>query len=341
MKEKATLKQIAKELGVSVSTVSKALNNSAEISETTKAKIKEFAKLKNYKPNIVALNLKNRQTKTIGVILPNILNSFFAKVFTGIEKVAEEKGYHIITCISNESLEKEIHAMELLSNGTVDGFILSISEESQKRNYFEHFTDCINDDVPIVMFDRVTDKVNCDKVIVNDLDSAFSATQHLIDSGCKKIALLSTIDNLSVGKLRAKGYYKALYQNNFAFDEDLIILTDASEDFDEKLKTLFKSQTIDGVFALDELASVSALKCGLENGYKIPEDLSIIGFADGVWSKRLTPSLSTVSQHGPEIGETATRLLIDLLEFKGKEHSYKTTIVKTELRHRGSTRQIT
>lgn len=341
MKEKATLKQIAKELGVSVSTVSKALNNSAEISETTKAKIKEFAKLKNYKPNIVALNLKNRQTKTIGVILPNILNSFFAKVFTGIEKVAEEKGYHIITCISNESLEKEIHAMELLSNGTVDGFILSISEESQKRNYFEHFTDCINDDVPIVMFDRVTDKVNCDKVIVNDLDSAFSATQHLIDSGCKKIALLSTIDNLSVGKLRAKGYYKALYQNNFAFDEDLIILTDASEDFDEKLKTLFNSQTIDGVFALDELASVSALKCGLENGYKIPEDLSIIGFADGVWSKRLTPSLSTVSQHGPEIGETATRLLIDSLESKGKEHSYKTTIVKTELRHRGSTRKIT
>jgi LacI family transcriptional regulator len=340
MKEKATLKQIARELGVSVSTVSKALNNSAEISETTKSKIQEFAKLKNYKPNIVALNLKNRQTKTIGVILPNILNSFFAKVFTGIEKVAEEKGYHIITCISNESLEKEIHAMELLSNGTVDGFLLSISEESQKQNYFEHFIDCINDDVPIVMFDRVTDKVNCDKVIVDDLDSAFSATKHLIDSGCKKIALLSTIDNLSVGKLRAKGYYNALQDNNLNSDENIIILTDASTEFDQRLKTLFTTQNIDGIFALDEHASVSALKFGLEHGYTIPENLSIIGFADGVWSRRLTPSLSTVSQHGPEIGETATRLLIEKLESKNTESSYKTTVVKTELRQRGSTRPI-
>lgn len=340
MKEKATLKQIAKELGVSVSTVSKALNNSSEISETTKTKIQEFAKLKNYKPNIVALNLKNRKSKTIGVILPNILNSFFAKVFTGIEKVAEEKGYHIITCISNESLEKEIHAMELLSNGTVDGFVLSISEESQKQNYFEHFIDCINDDVPIVMFDRVTDKVNCDKVIVDDLDSAFDATQHLVKTGCKKIALLSTIDNLSVGKLRAKGYYKALEESDVFIDENLIILTDSSEEFDDKLKALFAAQTIDGVFALDEHASVAAVKFGLEKGYKIPENLSIIGFADGVWSKRLTPSLSTVSQHGPEIGEAAARLLIDKLESKANEYSYKTTVIKTELRERGSTRKI-
>lgn len=340
MKEKATLKQIAKHLGVSVSTVSKALNNSPEISEATKVKIKEFAKLKNYKPNVTALNLKNRQTKTIGVILPNMLNSFFAKVFTGIEKVAEEKGYHIITCISNESLEKEIHAMELLSNGTVDGFILSISEESQKENYFEHFIDCINDDVPIVMFDRVTDKVNCDKVIVDDLDSAFHATEHLIKIGCKKIALLSTIDNLSVGKLRARGYYKALQENNYDKDENLIILTDSPDEFDAKLKTLYATQAIDGIFALDEHASVSSLKVGIENGYKVPDDLSIVGFADGVWSRRLTPSLSTVSQHGPEIGEKAARLLIEKLESKGQESSYKTTIVKTELRQRGSTRKL-
>lgn len=340
MKEKTTLKQIAKQLGVSVSTVSKALNNSPEISEATKVRITEFAKLKNYKPNVTALNLKNRQTKTIGVILPNMLNSFFAKVFTGIEKVAEEKGYHIITCISNESLEKEIHAMELLSNGTVDGFILSISEESQKENYFEHFIDCINDDVPIVMFDRVTDKVNCDKVIVDDLDSAFHATKHLINIGCTKIALLSTIDNLSVGKLRVKGYYKALQENNYVTDENLIIVTDSVEEFDAKLKTLYATQAIDGIFALDEHASVSSLKFGIENGYKVPEDLSIIGFADGVWSRRLTPSLSTVSQHGPEIGETAARLLIEKLESKGVESSYKTTVVKTELRQRGSTRKF-
>lgn len=340
MKEKATLKQIAKELGFSVSTVSKALNNSSEISELTKIKIQEFAKLKNYKPNVVALNLKNRQTKTIGVILPNILNSFFAKVFTGIEKVAEEKGYHIITCISNESLEKEIHALELLSNGTVDGFILSISEESQKEQYFEHFIDCINDDVPIVMFDRVTDKVNCDKVIVDDLDSAFHATQHLINLGCTKIALLSTIDNLSVGQLRAKGYYKALEENKYTVDENLIILTDSPAEFDAKLEALFSTQKIDAIFALDEHASVAGLKLGLLNGYKIPENLAIIGFADGVWSRRLTPSLSTVSQHGPEIGEAAALLLIQRLENKDTESSHKTTVIKTELRQRGSTRKL-
>ena len=132
MKSKATLKQIAKELGVSVSTVSKALNGSPEISEPTKQRVQEYAKLKNYKPNVIGLNLKNRRTKTIGVIIPNILNSFFAKVFSGIEKVADEKGYKVITCISNESLEKEINALEMLSNGTIDGFILSIAEESQK-----------------------------------------------------------------------------------------------------------------------------------------------------------------------------------------------------------------
>lgn len=129
MKSKATLKQIAKELGVSVSTVSKALNGSPEISEPTKQRVQEYAKLKNYKPNVIGLNLKNRKTKTIGVIIPNILNSFFAKVFSGIEKVCDEKGYKVITCISNELLEKEINALEMLSNGTIDGFILSISEE--------------------------------------------------------------------------------------------------------------------------------------------------------------------------------------------------------------------
>lgn len=340
MKEKATLKQIAKQLGVSVSTVSKALNNSPEISEATKTKIQEFAKLKNYKPNITALNLKNQSTKTIGVILPNILNSFFAKVFTGIEKVAEEKGYHIITCISNESLEKEIHAMELLSNGTVDGFILSISEQSQKEDYFEHFIDCINDGTPIVMFDRVTDKVKCDKVVVDDLDSAFHATQHLIDSGCKKIALLSTIDNLSVGKLRASGFFKALEENKISSDQSLILLTDSVAEFDAKLVTLLSENKLDGIFALDEHASVAGLKIALENEYKVPEELSIIGFADGVWSRRLTPSLSTVSQHGPEIGEEAARLLIDQLESKEKEFTAKTSVIKTELRQRGSTRKL-
>jgi LacI family transcriptional regulator len=337
MKERATLKQIAKDLHVSVSTVSKALNDSPEISEQTKIKIREYAKLQNYKPNIIGLNLKQRKTKNIGVIIPNILNSFFAKVFSGIEKAAEAKGYNVMTCISNESLEKEVHALEMLSNGTIDGFILSISEEAQKLQEFNHFRQIINEGTPIVMFDRISDEVECDKVIVDDFDSAINATEHLIKSGCKNIMLFSAIDNLSVGKLRAEGYYAALKKHHVAVNDKLIILADSPEEFDLRLREINKESGIDGIFALDEHASVAALKFGITNGYKIPKELSIIGFADGVWSRRLTPSLSTVSQHGPEIGEAAAHLLIKRLENLDDDYSYLTTVVKTELRHRNST----
>jgi len=340
MKSKATLKEIAKELGVSISTVSKALNGSPEISEPTKQRVKEYAKLKNYKPNVIGLSLKNRRTKTIGVIIPNILNSFFAKVFTGIEKVADEKGYNIITCISNESIEKEINALEMLSNGTIDGFILSISEESQKLEKFGHFNSIINEGTPIVMFDRISDEVNCDKVIVDDFESAVNATKHLIKTGCTRIALFSTIDNLSVGKLRAKGFYKAIDSKGIEVDKNLIILTENNEDFDAKTKNFFDKNKVDAVFALDEHAAVSAIKLGIKKGLKIPEELSVIGFADGVWSRRMTPSLSTVSQHGPEIGEVAAQMLIDKLESKEEDLAFKTTIIKTELRQRDSTRKL-
>ncbi|PKB16225.1 LacI family DNA-binding transcriptional regulator [Flavobacterium sp. 5] len=341
MKAKATLKQIAKELNVSVSTVSKALNDSPEISEQTKIRIKEYAKLKNYKPNVIGLNLKNRKTKTIGVIIPNILNSFFAKVFSGIEKVADERGYNVIMCISNESLDKEAHTMEMLSNGTIDGFVLSISEEAQKLHDYSHFNSIINDGTPIVMFDRTTDEVECDKVIVDDFDSGQNATQHLIDLGCKNIALISSSNNLSVGKLRAEGYLKALELNNIEINENIIIRTESESDHDlaEKINELYSNNLIDGVFALEENDSVAALKVGVKKGYKIPKDLKIIGFADGILaSRRLSPSLTTVSQHGIEIGEEAVRLLIDRLESKDEHKPYETVVIKTKLKERESTK---
>jgi len=341
MKAKATLKQIAKELNVSVSTVSKALNDSPEISEQTKTRIKEYAKLKNYKPNVIGLNLKNRKTKTIGVIIPNILNSFFAKVFTGIEKKKKKKGYNVITCISNESLEKEISTLEMLSNGTIDGFILSVSEEAQKLHEFNHFKEIINDGTPIVMFDRIVDEVECDKVVVDDFDSAINATQHLINIGCKNIALFSSVDNLSVGKLRAEGYLKALQNNNIKINENLILRTDSEDDLKDKIEYLFDNYKIDGIFALDENDSVASLRIGIKKGYKIPENLSIIGFADGILaSRRLSPSLSTVSQHGPEIGEAAAKLLIKRLESKEENLPYETVVIKTQLRERESTRML-
>ncbi|MCD9573363.1 LacI family DNA-binding transcriptional regulator [Flavobacterium soyae] len=340
MKAKATLKQIAKELGVSVSTVSKALNDSPEISEQTKVKIKEYAKLKNYKPNVIGLNLKNRKTKTIGVIIPNILNSFFAKVFSGIEKVADKKGYNVITCISNESLEKEVHTLEMLSNGTIDGFILSVSEEAQKLQDYNHFSAIINDGTPIVMFDRIADEVECDKVVVDDFDSALNSTQHLINLGCKNIALISSVDNLSVGKLRADGYLKALKDNNIPVNEKIILRTDSEDDMKAKIDSIF-DQKIDAIFALDENDSVAALRVSLKKGYKVPEDISIIGFADGILaSRRLSPSLTTVSQHGIEIGEVAAKKLIERLEEpEGETSDYETIVIKTKLKERESTRK--
>mgnify|MGYP000709339821 FL=1 len=342
MKAKATLKQIAKELNVSVSTVSKALNDSPEISEQTKTKIKEYAKLKNYKPNIIGLNLKNRKTKTIGVIIPDILNSFFAKVFSGIEKVADEKGYNVIMCISNESLEKEAHTLEMLSNGTIDGFILSVSEEAQKQNKYDHFKEIINDGTPIVMFDRIAEGIDCDKVVVDDFDSALDSTQRLIDLGCKNIALLSSVDNLSVGKLRFEGYLKALEKNKIPVNNHLIIRTDSEEDLKEQMETVFANNKIDGIFALEENDSVAALRMGLKKGYKIPEELCIIGFADGILaSRRLSPSLTTVSQHGIEIGEEAAKLLIKRLEDDSEEEPpYETKVIKTVLKERETTARV-
>jgi LacI family transcriptional regulator len=341
MKAKATLKQIAKELNVSVSTVSKALNDSPEISEQTKTRIKEYAKLKNYKPNVIGLNLKNRKTKTIGVIIPNILNSFFAKVFSGIEKIADEKGYNVIMCISNESLAKESHTLDMLSNGTIDGFILSISEEAQKLQEYTHFKDIINEGTPIVMFDRISDEVACDKVVVDDFDSALNATQHLINTGCKNIALFSSIDNLSIGKLRLEGYLQALKNNNIAVNTNLIIRTESEDELKEKIENVFDNNVIDGIFALDENDSVAALRIGLKKGYKVPEELSIIGFADGILaSRRLSPSLSTLSQYGVEIGEVAANVLINRLESKEENLPYETVVIKTQLRERESTRKL-
>lgn len=341
MKTRATLKQIAKELDVSVSTVSKALNDSPEISEQTKTRIKEYAKLKNYKPNVIGLNLKNRKTKTIGVIIPNILNSFFAKVFSGIEKISDEKGYNVIMCISNESLAKEIYTLDMLSNGTIDGFILAISEEAQKLGEYSHFSNILNEGTPIVMFDRIVDEVLCDKVIVDDFDSALNSIQHLINLGCKNIALFSSIDNLSVGKLRAEGYLQALKNNNIAINPNIILRTDTEDDLNEKIDEIFDNNTIDGVFALDERDSVAVLKTGLKKGYKIPEELCIIGFADGILaSRRLSPSLSTISQYGVEIGEVAAKLLIDRLESKEENLPYETVVIKTQLRERESTRKL-
>ena len=228
MKRKITLKQIARELDVSISTVSKALSNSKEISEDTTQKIQAFAKRYNYRPNNIALSLKNRKTKTIGILIPEIVHHFFSTVIRGIERVANRRGYNVIVGLSNESFTKEIINMELLASGSIDGFILSISKETLLKQDYHHFNATINQGIPIVMFDRVVNEVDCDKVIVDDYKGAMKAVEMLIENDCKNIALITTMDYVSVGKLRTQGYIEALENHKMIADSNLILKIDDS-----------------------------------------------------------------------------------------------------------------
>jgi LacI family transcriptional regulator len=338
MKRKVTLKQIAKELDVSISTVSKSLKDSPEISEDTRQKVRAFAKLYNYKPNLIALSLKNKKTKTIGIIIPEIIHHFFATVISGIERIANEKGYNVIVCLSDESFDKEVINMEMLANGSIDGFIMSLSKETQLKKDFHHITEVINQGMPVVMFDRVANDILSDKVIIDDNLAAFEAIQFLIDKGFKKIALISTVDYVSVGKLRTEGYLKALRNNNIPIDEKLIIKIEDIKNCSDKIEELLKTNSIDAVFAVNELFAVTAIKLSSKLGLKIPEDISIIGFTDGIISEYSSPSITTVSQNGIKMGEKAAQMLIDRLESEEEEEEhYKTEVIETHLVEREST----
>ncbi|MFT4684513.1 MAG: LacI family transcriptional regulator [Flavobacteriales bacterium] len=336
--KKLTIKDIAENFGVSISTVSKALNDSHEISEATKEKINKYAKEHNYKPNFNAINLKNRSTKTIGIIIPNMLNYFFAQVFKGIENVANKKGYKVITCISNESYSKEVEIIEMLSNGSVDGFILSLAKETELEQNFKHIQNTIDDGTPIVMFDRTSDNVKCDKVIVDDYNSALCTVDFLAKKGHENIAFISTLSNLQIGKQRFLGYEKGLKNAGLKFNPNLVI--DIFEKDYKKYETilapLFKNNKIDSVIALGESAAIAAMKAAIKNGLDIPRDISVIAFSNGILARHSSPKLTTVSQHGEIMGETAAKILIEKLE--KKQTQIITKVIKTDLVIRNSTR---
>lgn len=338
MKRKVTLKQIAKELDVSISTVSKSLRDSPEISEDTRLKVQAFAKLYNYKPNLIALSLKNKKTKTIGIIIPEIVHHFFATVISGIEHVANEKGYNVIVTLSDESFDKEVINMEMLANGSIDGFILSLSKETQLRRDFHHISEVINQGMPVVMFDRVTNDISCDKVIIDDNFAAYEAVQKLIDAGFKNIALITTVDYVSVGKLRTDGYIKALKTNDIAIDPDLILKIEDIDNCTDQIEELIKNHNIDAIFAVNELFAVTAIKSAKKQGINVPENLAVIGFTDGIISKYSSPSITTVGQNGIKMGNKAAQMLIDRLETElEEEEHYKTEVIETHLVIREST----
>jgi LacI family transcriptional regulator len=340
MKRKVTLKEIAKELDVSISTVSKSLKNSLEISEDTRQKVQAFAKLYNYKPNNIALSLKNRKTKTICIIIPEIIHHFFATVISGVENVANENGYNVIVCLSDESFDKEVINMEMLANGSIDGFIMSLSKETQQKKDFHHILEVINQGMPVVMFDRVTNDILCDKVIIDDTLAAFNATQFLIDKGFKKIALITTVDYVSVGKLRTVGYIKALKNNELKVNEEIILKIEDTEHFETSIENLILNNELDAIFAVNEIFAVTAIKMAYKHGIKVPDDLSIIGFTDGIISKYSTPSITTVGQNGFKMGGKAAKMLIERLENEQEveDEQYTTEVIETELVERESTK---
>lgn len=342
MKRKITLKQIARELDVSISTVSKSLRNSLEIGEETRLKVQAFAKFYNYKPNNIALSLKNRKTKSIGIIIPEIVHYFFSTVINGIEQVANENGYSVVICLSDDSFDKEVLNMEMLANGSIDGFIMSLSKETQFKGDFHHITEVINQGMPVVMFDRVTNDILCDKVIIDDKAAAYEAVQSLIDSGRRKIALVTTVDYVSVGKLRTDGYEKALLDNGLPFNEDLIIKIEDVDTCEITISQLLQDRAIDAVFAVNELFAVTIIKTANKMGLKVPDDLAVIAFTDGIISKYSTPSITTVSQSGEKMGNKAAKMLIERLEAEHDDEeeeneNYTTEVIETHLIQREST----
>lgn len=337
--KKITLKEIAQFFNVSVSTVSKAINDSHEISTELKEKIQRFAKENKYRPNKMALNLRQRKTKTIGVVVPNILNYFFTQVFSGIEKVADQEGYNLLSCISDESYEKEVRTLGFLGGGTVDGLIISMAEETQFKNRLDHFQHLLDEQLPLVMFDRVSDEILCDKVIVDDFEAGFKTTKYFLNLGCKTVAVVTAIDHSSVGKLRVNGYKKALEQANIPYDDQLVLRIGKKDDLDVMMSFLLNYRQIDGIMALDEITAVEVQRIVKARGYRVPEDISVIGFTNGKLSRYVTPALTAVSQHGTYLGETAARLLIERIE-RRLPMAATTKLIKTSLIVRDSTKKV-
>ncbi len=339
MKRKITLKDISKELGVSISTVSKALKNSVEIGKETTDKVQAFAKLHNYKPNNIAVSLKNKHTKNIGVIIPDIVHYFFTTVFRGIEKYANSKGYNAIVCVSDGSFDKEVINMEMLANGSIDGFIVGLSSETLQKQDYHHIKEVTDQGIPIVLFDSVTDEVNCDKVIINDEEITFEAINKMIKSGKRNIGLITTGYFYTVNRNRERGYRRALAENNIPFNESLILRL-LPEDDQAGISSFLSNNNLDAIIAVNEISAIHAMNIARKKGFKIPEEISFIGFTDGLLSKYAEPSLTSIAQHGDKMGEMAAKMLIDRVETtidNDTEEIFKTEVIKATLIEREST----
>ncbi|MDB5018327.1 MAG: LacI family transcriptional regulator [Mucilaginibacter sp.] len=323
------IKKLAKELKISTSTISRAFNGSPDINKDTKEKILAFAREHNFLPNHYASNLRDKKSRTIAVIVPEIANDFFSQAINGIEEIARKKGFYILLYRTDDIFEKEVSFVNYLNNGKVDGIIMSVSGEANDHNYLKKLE---QKNVPVVFFDRVYEDIEAAKVTTNDYDSSFSATEHLVETGCRKVAYLVVNKSISIGKVRMQGYVDALAKHNIPFDDDLVI--DCSNDEKENygiLKKVLQEIKPDGIFSsVERLAFATYYVCN-DIDINIPGDLKVISFSSLGIAPLLCPALSTITQPAFEMGIKAATLLFDELENKDipvqkKEHILKSKI---------------
>ena len=333
---KVDLKMMAAQLGFSVSTVSKALRDSHEIGENTKKIILAKAKELGYKPNPYASYMRHQKSKTIALVIPEVNNSFFLQVINGAESIAREKDYHLLIYITHEDAEHEKGIIEHLQNGRVDGIIMSITLNTKSYDYLER---CIGNDVPIVFFDRVCHEIETVKIVTDDFTSAFTATEHLIQNGCKNISFLSLSDNLSIGVKRLNGYTEALNKYDIPVDEGKIVhcvTTNEEADYNLVKELLLSHPEIDGIFASVERFAFITYRVCKELKRQIPEDIKVVSFSNLQTANFLSPSLTTISQPAFEMGATAAATLFKHLDKKRAMIANENIVIKSNLMIRES-----
>ena len=337
MKE-TTLKEIAEALGISITTVSKALKNYPDVSEKTRKAVLALAEELNYTPNSFAVNLRTKESKTIGLIIPEVVHHFFSNVINGIIAEAEKNGYLVIILQSNESLELEKKQVALLVNKRVDGIIMSLSNES--NNDF-HIKEILRKEIPFVQFDKISKLIPSSKVIINDQKAAMEAVQHLIDKGCEKIAHIRGPENPQNAIDRFIGYKKALEKNGIPYDSKLVY-TCKNVTFEEGVEfakqIVAEHPDVDGIFVITDLVAVGVLAYFNEKGIQVPNQIAVIGFSNWFMSQVITPKLSTVDQPSYEMGAAAFTLLLEemICRKDGKVFIPRTIELETSIIERDS-----
>ena len=324
-----TIKDIARILGISASTVSRALKDHPDISVETKKAVNELAAQLKYQPNAIALSLKQSRSNTIGVIIPEIVHHFFSSVISGIEDIAYKAGYTVMICQSNEKYDREVANADMLLAHRVDGVLVSVAKEATN---FDHLRTLKERGIPLVFFDRIVPGLEADQVVIDDEEAAYKATKHLIDNGRKRIVHFSGPEHLQISRNRKEGYLRAIREAGIADDPALIIQADNFEKAVVAVRHMIdKGNLPDGIFATNDLTAVGAMQGLQKLGVKIPEQIAIVGFSDGRLSGITNPPLTSVDQHGYEMGSLATEILLQRIHSSDENYTPVTRVLQANL----------